>query len=63
MSSIAHYIPNLIEDRVASRRALYEAMNSGALKARKNGKRTVILDEDLRAWLNGLPAYEPKRAA
>lgn len=63
MSSPAHYIPQLIEDGVASRRKLYEAINSGALKARKNGKRTVILDTDLNNWLTSLPAYEPKKAA
>ncbi|MEQ1768503.1 MAG: DNA-binding protein [Devosia sp.] len=63
MSSLAHYIPNLIENGVASRRKLYEAINSGALKARKNGKRTVILDGDLRAWLDNLPVYEPRKAA
>ena len=63
MSSIAHYIPKLIEDGVASRRAIYAALNSGALKARKNGKRTVILDDDLRAWLTSLPAYAPRKAA
>jgi hypothetical protein len=63
MSSIAHYIPKLVEQGVASRRKLYEAINSGALKARKNGKRTVILDADLNNWLTSLPAYEPKRAA
>jgi hypothetical protein len=62
-SNIVHYIPKLVQDGVASRRKLYEALNSGALKARKDGKRTVILDEDLRAWLTGLPAYEPKKAA
>ncbi|MEO6013939.1 MAG: DNA-binding protein, partial [Devosia sp.] len=62
-SSPAHYIPQLIEAGVASRRKLYEAINSGALKARKNGKRTVILDADLNNWLNSLPAYEPRQAA
>ena len=45
------------------RRKLYEALNSGALKARKNGKRTVILKEDADAYLNSLPHYQPKQAA
>ena len=45
------------------RRKLYEALNSGALKARKNGKRTVILKDDADAYLNSLPHYQPKQAA
>jgi excisionase family DNA binding protein len=34
---------------------VYAAINARALKARKIGRRTIILDEDLRAWLNSLP--------
>ena len=34
---------------------LYEAINSGKLKARKAGKRTLILADDLRHYLSSLP--------
>jgi len=34
---------------------LYEAINSGKLKARKAGKRTLILSDDLRDYLSSLP--------
>jgi hypothetical protein len=34
---------------------LYSAINSGALPARKNCKRSVILCSDLEAWLSALP--------
>jgi excisionase family DNA binding protein len=34
---------------------LYEAINSGTLKARKAGKRTLILSDDLREYLSSLP--------
>jgi len=34
---------------------LYEAINSGKLKARKAGKRTLILSDDLRNYLSSLP--------
>jgi hypothetical protein len=37
------------------RTRLYEAMASGALKARKFGKRRIILRNDLMAFLASLP--------
>jgi excisionase family DNA binding protein len=39
----------------AGRTAIYEAIKSGKLVARKRGRRTVILSEDLRRWLDCLP--------
>ncbi len=37
------------------RTTVFAAIKSGALKARKIGRRTIILDEDLRRWLVSLP--------
>ncbi len=37
------------------RTKLYEAISNGRLKARKLGKRTVILRDDLRKFLQALP--------
>ena len=39
------------------RSTVYAAINSGALRARKAGRRTLILDIDLKTWLDSLPAY------
>jgi excisionase family DNA binding protein len=39
------------------RSTIYFAVNSGALRARKLGRRTLILDSDLQAWLGTLPTY------
>ena len=42
---------------------IYGAINAGQLRARKLGRRTVILGQDLEEFLNNLPSIEPKSAA
>jgi Helix-turn-helix domain len=37
------------------RTLIYLAIQSGALKARKCGRRTVVLADDFQAWLAHLP--------
>ena len=44
------------------RTALYEAINSGQLRAVKRGRRTLVLAEDLRSWLSRFPPVEIKTA-
>lgn len=39
------------------RTKLYEAIGKGNLKARKFGKRTIILKDDLELFLNSLETY------
>jgi len=37
------------------RSSIYEAIRRGDLPIRKSGRRTLLLMEDLRQWLAGLP--------
>jgi excisionase family DNA binding protein len=43
------------------RTKLYQAINTGALRARKYGKRTIILKDDLDAFLTGLAPYPAQK--
>ncbi|MEZ5919211.1 MAG: helix-turn-helix domain-containing protein [Alphaproteobacteria bacterium] len=42
------------------RTKIYQAINAGRLKARKLGKRTIILKQDLEVFLDGLESYQAK---
>lgn len=51
----AFTIRDLKEAGYAGATKLYEEIKSGRLTATKVGRRTVILEEDLKTWLEGLP--------
>ena len=42
------------------RTTVYDAIKRGELRALKRGKSTLILENDLRQWLDSLPAITPK---
>jgi hypothetical protein len=55
---LAHTIEAASRISTCGRTLLYSAIKSGDLKARKIGRRTVILDAELRDWLASLPMRE-----
>ena len=63
MDKIAYKITEAVEIAPVGKTRLYEALNSRALKAHKQGSHTLIMHDDLEAWLRSLPDYEPAQAA
>jgi excisionase family DNA binding protein len=58
ITPLAHSVPEACSIACAGRTALYEAIRSGALRAVKRGRRTLILDDDLRRWVQTLPSLK-----
>ena len=59
-SALAHSVPEACALTRSGRTTLYQAIRSGALRAVKRGRRTLILDDDLRRWVQSLPSIALK---
>jgi hypothetical protein len=56
----AHSIDDIVSNGPQGRTSIFKAIKEGHLKARKAGRRTIILDEDYLSYLRSLPlANEP----
>ena len=60
---LAYSIAEASEVSRIGRTSIYEAISSRELIARKHGRRTVILADDLRRWLQNLPVTNRKSQA
>ncbi|MCP4182429.1 MAG: helix-turn-helix domain-containing protein [Hyphomicrobiales bacterium] len=56
MDKRAFSLPEVVELTSIGRSKVYENITSGHLRAVKAGKRTLVLSEDLDAFLKNLPA-------
>ena len=58
--TLAHSVSEACSVARTGRTSLYEAIRSGALRAVKRGRRTLILADDLRRWVETLPPVAVK---
>jgi hypothetical protein len=61
-SVLVHSIPEACLIACAGRTALYAAIRTGELRAVKRGRRTLVLDDDLRRWVQSLPSIAAQPA-
>jgi len=59
MTKIAYNVPEVMAMTGLCRDKVYSAIRNGELTARKHGKRTLILESDLRKFLEALPRIAP----
>ncbi|OCC05079.1 hypothetical protein BA190_09190 [Labrys sp. WJW] len=55
---LAYTVKEACEATTLKMSALYYLLREGKLRARKIGRRTVVLADDLKAYLDSLPAAE-----
>ena len=59
-SPVSHTIAEASARSGIGRTVLYHLINTGQLPARKLGRRTLIMDDDLRRCLTSLPKFKVK---
>ncbi|SDG18744.1 helix-turn-helix transcriptional regulator [Pelagibacterium luteolum] len=56
-------VNDFLSEFSVSRWTFYRLVNSGELKAKKMGSRTVVTAADAQAWLDSLPGRDPQAEA
>lgn len=59
----AYTLAELHAAGLGGRTKLYEDLNKGLLRAKKNGRRTIVLHEDAKEYAKSLPDYVPRANA
>ena len=62
MEKLAYTIAEAVDQGAGSRTVVYEAINAGKLRAKKRGKRTIILATDLAEYFKALPNFNEQAA-
>ena len=57
MAKLAYTIDEATKEGAGGKTKIYEAIKSGALKAKKRGNSTIILGPDLVQYLESLPDF------
>ena len=60
---LAYTLTDFLKRYGISRSTAYREIHAGRLEARKRGSRTIITSAAAQAWLDSLPALEPKSVA
>lgn len=60
---IAYTVTELLRVAPVGRTKFYEDLNAGRIKAKKNGRSTIVTADEAQRYINALPDYEPKKAA
>lgn len=60
-SPLAYSIAESCAAAREGRTSIYKAIRDGKLRAVKRGRRTLVLVEDLRRYVESHPAIEPRR--
>ena len=61
-NKLAYHIDEAVEAGAGCRSEIYEALRVGTLTAKKRGRRTIILRDELARYLRTLPDYMPEAA-
>ena len=59
---LAYHIDEAVKAGAGSRSEIYEALRDGVLSAKKRGRRTIILRDELARYLATLPDYASEAA-